>query len=284
MLRLPIPIFSSSGEKGKYYNEIEITRPKPSVIADTKKIADTGDYYTAVHTLNSGSITRIMGTHDDVSDKKAIRKLHKKMAYKSMEFVSLNVLLSIDDDDGVEGVYPCPLCKRKVIAKYVAGEDDDEEPQLDTRDHIHDLSIRYMEDMEESFEIELTEPVTIINAATKEVVESISKMEIFWPTVKHCISAYAKYGNSDDIRLQFAIYAEALRSINGTYVDDKWRRMFGVYLFENIPHVKKDFGKISKENNRYGLDPRIKKFCPDCGEFTANINTSNFFVSALRPL
>jgi hypothetical protein len=57
-----------------------------------------------------------------------------------------------------------------------------------------------------------------------EIIESVSSIEMDHPTISHCISAFRRYGISDEIRLQLGAYIEALNTVNGNVVDARWKK------------------------------------------------------------
>lgn len=276
---LPIPIQSNSGN---VYDAASIVRPKPKILADANKIAKTGDQYTALLIIMNGSVVALYGD-DDITDSGQIKALLRKMPFVTFNYLMVEVLMLNDLDDGVQGSYPCPICNQPVLAQYIPSEVDGEEPQLDTRDFIGDLKVSFMTDYVESFTIELTKEVSITNADTQEVLTSVSMIEMVWPTIGMCINAYHRLGLGDEMRLQMNIYAQAVKSVNGGIVDDRWSRLYGQMIFENIHYPVKDFGSISKKLNEWGRSTKIRKHCPSCQhDFSAHINTSNFFDFALQ--
>jgi ribosomal protein S27AE len=274
---LAIPIFY----KNSVYPEIEIEKPRPGVIADTQKMAESGNHFAAILTFISGCVSAIY--KDDgsiIQDAPGIKSLVGQMAYKSAEVVTIQImLLHNGPDDAVEGFYTCPRCGGQVLAEYV---EEDGETKIDTTDHIRDLKITYMTDYEESIYYKLNNPVEIINAKTKEPIEVITDFEIYYPTLNNCIAAYRKNPNIDSMRLQFAIYVEALRRVNGIDITDGYKNLYGMLIFLNMPDAKTDLFEFTKLISFYGIDKRVEKTCPKCGKiFKVILNTSNFFVSAL---
>jgi hypothetical protein len=52
-----------------------------------------------------------------------------------------------------------------------------------------------------------------------------------------------------------------------------------------MKRVQKNLGKIYSEIDKYGISRKVEKHCPECGKvWQADLNTSNFFVSALLPV
>lgn len=277
-MRLPLPIHKAD----KIYTEIEVIKPKGSVIADTKKIADAGNVFSAMRTFISGCTEAIiMDAGDIIKDNVAIKQLVAAMPYRSAEWVSLKIMLGYDEDDGIEGIYKCPRCGKDLICELKKIGDED----VDTRDFISQLEVVYLEGGAKTFRVDLKEPFSIVEAGTRDVIQRIETLEMIHPTIANCEIAYSRFGQTDDVRLQFGIYAEALTHVNGVEVDAKFRNRYGTYIFENIRDIKHDLGAIQNEIKRYGLDPLVRKTCMACGkEWMVPVNTSNFFASGLRPL
>jgi hypothetical protein len=213
LVKLPIPILSNNIN----YVKVEIRKPSPGIIADTKKSADSGDKFSAICTFIEGVITKISSVDVDVEDRIAVKSLIKNMPYRSAELVMIKAMLLLDANDFIEGVYSCPRCGKQIICEC---KEENGETIFDTRDRISELEIRYT-DVNKNFRFELSAPVDIMNGETLE--ERISTMEMTHPTMKDCISAYQKIGDTDEIRLQFAIFVESIKKVNEIEIDSKWR-------------------------------------------------------------
>lgn len=273
-MQLPIPIVMNSGG---IFNEIEIMKPRASVIADTKKILnDTNEVFQSIKTFLGGCIEGIINDERVITERENIKNMINFMPFRSAEVCLYKILVLYDPEkDAIEGVYSCPRCGTKIITEYLESEG------IDTRDYISSLSINYAEENKNIIS-ELTEPVIIKNKATDEVLESIHTMELQHPVISDCITAEKKFGSTDEVRMQFAMYIEALKKINGNEVDRKYKNTWGMYIFDNIRECKKDLGELNKKISEYGINPYLTKICKTCGkEFKPPINMSNFFVSAL---
>lgn len=271
-MRLPIPVVADNGSR---FSEVEIKKPNSGLVADTKKLIDSNpNMFIAVKQFVSGIIVSI----DDVSDPIALKGLTKNLPYRSAEYLMIQAfILRNPDNDGVEGVYPCPRCGTQVISE--AYEKDGIE--YDTRDFLSNLEIVYADFT--SVEINLLEPIEIKNLKNGEILYSIESIQMSYPTLEHCIQGYnACSDKKDDIRLQFNIYAQALTHINGAEIDSKFRSNFGAILFEKIDNDE-DLYKISNAMQEYGLNNKVKKNCPNCSKnWITTLNTNNFFVSSLN--
>jgi hypothetical protein len=262
---IPIPV--SVGEKT--YREVKIKRTIASVIADTHQILEKGDTYKAIQKFVSGCLESI----DDVTDKLSIYNIVSYMPYKSAFYLATRILMLDEKDDGVEGMYICPRCQNKKICEF------NEDPSLDTRDYLKDLPIRNMEGDINGFEINLSHPIEIKDVDGNAQIIDTLFME--YPTLNHCSMAFNKVGGKDDIRLQLAIYVQALQQVNGDDVDKQFKNSYGMYIFEQME--RDDIRKLGVEIDKYGMSTAVKKICNKCGkEFTVNLNTANFFVSALQ--
>lgn len=271
-MRSPIPIFYNDN----VYQNIEIIKPSGAVIADTKKEADKGDFFSSIKVFIAGCTASI----DDVADKVMIKKLVSQMPYRSAEAIAIKIMADFyADDDGIEGVYPCPRCGHKIISEYR----ENEGTIIDTRDFISNLHIGYYDDVVNEIKVELSEPVILKNKIDDRVLEEIEEFSIKFPTLENGINACARMGLNDTVRLQYAIYADALLTVNGQVAEKRWKDMFGLPLFENIKDAKKDIGQINEVLKRYGINPEVEKRCPKCEKvWRPEVNTTNFFASGLQ--
>lgn len=271
-MKLPIPISSN----GNFYSEIEINRPKTGIIADAQGLLDTGDVFSAIARFISGSTDSISGEGNTEEVPDRIKTLTRRMPYRSAEYISMMILLLLnEEDDGIEGAYICPRCGCQIIAEL------DEQNDIDTRDRISELPVTFMDEPKETFTVSLNEPVLIKNQQNDEVLYTVEELEIVHPTLENCIHAYRKHGAKDSVRRQLAIYSEAMVKINDEEVDNKLRNLWGMFIFENLDSST-DIQTIGNEVSKYGMETSVGKDCPNCKKhFEAPINTSNFFASGL---
>ena len=271
-MRLPIQVVA---DNGKNFSEVEIKKPNSGLVADVKKLLDSNaNMFIAIKQFVSGIIISI----DEISDPIALKGLTKNIPYRSAEYLMMkSFILRNPDNDGVEGVYPCPRCGTQIISE--AYEKDGIE--YDTRDFISNLEVVYADFS--SVEINLSEPIVIKNLKNDEILYSIESIQMVYPTLENCIQGYNSCSDKqDEIRLQFSIYAQALTHINGIEIDSKFRSNFGALLFEKIDNDQ-DLYKISNAMQEYGLNNKVKKNCPKCSKnWITTLNTNNFFVSSLN--
>lgn len=277
MVKLPIPIFY----KEKKYTHAIIEEPESGTLADSHKMANTGDHFTAALLLLAGSVQGLSNDDDSVTDKAIIKPMLYKIAWRSVEFLLEEIMILMDPEaDKVEGAYTCSRsgCFHVQYAEYK----EQDEVVLDTRDLISQLRVNYLDiDRANSITMILEKPTTIINQNDKSILVQIDSIEMEFPTLEHCIASYARYGDADRTRMKFGIWLEALTKVNGEYIDDDWKGKFGMFFFN---HIKKalDLKKLAKLTNEYGRTPFVEKTCTKCGKvFQAYINTSGFFGSAL---
>lgn len=264
---LPIPIVSG----GKTYREAEIKPPTGGVLADTKKLLDSGNPYDAMKELISGCTESIGG----VAERTARRELSGNMPYKSAEYTIINILTLDHDDDSVEGIYPCPTkgCGGKVECRY------NKNPELDTSDKLSDMELDVMESDSNEFEHNLVKLLEIdMGSDGVQVVESISLLH---PTLNHCSAAIRKRGRGDGIRAQMSVYSEAMTKVNGENIGRKWINRYAMMMFEKMGTA--DLRELGEKVDRYGIKTSVEKHCLKCGNmFHVELDTSNFFDSALR--
>lgn len=275
MLKYPIPI----KHNGVVYHGCNIKRPTPGTIADTKKIIDTGDKFSGIQTFIEGIVTDIYKDDDLITDRISIKSILKNIPYRSAEWMTIQAMLMLDSSDAIEGYYSCPRCQKVLICEL---KEENGETIYDTRDFISALLLNTT-DFNEDIEISLSENVDIY--LNDDLIDSVGNFTIENPTLKHCIAAYQKVGDKDELRLQFAIYVEALKKVNNKEIDNKWKTRHGKYLFENLKNFKTDFVNLTNKVNQYGLDKRLTKTCNQCGkEWQVVVNTSNFFDLGHLPM
>lgn len=277
MIKLPIPIFY----KDQKYTHVTIDEPESGTIVDAHKIAKDKDHFTSTLIMLAGSVKEIHGENGSVTEKSLIKTVLYKLPWRSAEFLLEEIMLLMDADaDYVEGAYTCDRngCWHTQYAEYK----EQDGVIIDTRDLVSQLRVNYLDDSHVNcINMVLEKPTTIINQNDQSVLAQISSIELEFPTLEHCITAYAKQGDSDRTRTKFGIWLEAMTKVDGQYIDQKWKNQFGMFFFNHIKRVS-DLKKLAQLTNEYGRIPYVEKICPKCGKtFKALINTSGFFGSAL---
>lgn len=267
---LPIPLIHG----GKCYRKIDVRVPSPSVIADTAKIAKAGNYYFSIQTFIAGCVERLEAEDGaDIVDRAAIRTAIADLPWRSADYVSIQIMLNFNKEDGIEGVYECPRCHAKQIAEV------NDRLGIDTRDFISQLEVLVMSGVEDGFTLEFDNPLEVQLGQQQEVLKTL---KFAHPTLKDCVRAYGLMGDDDSVRLQLQVYVECIREVNGKEVDHVYRKKYGMMLMERM-NLREHINKITEALTHYGIETSVVKRCHECSkEWRAEINTANFFVSGLR--
>lgn len=253
-MRLPIPFESG----GRTVDEIELETPRAGVLADTQRAAEGGKLFTALSVLLAGVI----------AGEGNAKSLARDIPYRDAEWMALQAILRISPDDGFEGVYTCPRCGAQMICELTEDED--------SRDFVKDLEVVYR-DEPGLVEIELTEPVVFTSKG--EEIDRVTVFEMRYPTLEDCIKAEAR--GQKGAKQQFAIYAQAIETVNGKQINSTWKAAYGPLVFERM--TISDVMKVSRAMAEYGLESEVERVCHSCGKvWKAPVDTSNFFASALR--
>ena len=276
-LRLPNPVLYGD----TYYHHVEISKIKSGRIAETTSIIkNTGNVFKGMEMCLRGCIVAFCSDEldDKVEDQHFINKIIPELSYKTQEYIMIQAFLLYDGIDGkLSGIYSCPLCKNKILCRSPHNEDEE-----DTRDSVDDLEVVYNESENLHIIHELLNPVTISNKKTGEVIQQIFAITYRYPTLKDCISAYQKIGDSNSAKLQFAIMANAITHINGEEVEQKWRNEWGMVVLSNIEDVIADINAVSRKFDEFGIKNAKTKYCPSCGEqWEQAIDITSFFYYGL---
>lgn len=265
-MKLVIPIIDND----KIYTDCEIKRPETSIIINTQEKSEEGKLFFAMFTFVSGCITQFKDIDDNVIDnKETIKLIAKKLPQQSIEVLAIQIMLLLDSQDGIEGIYSCPRCNEKIYAEEKDG--------IDTRDFISELGINYYNDMDNTFIINYEYPITL---TVKNTEDKISVIKYRFPAIDDYIQAEAMYTLKNQFKLQIEVYRKCIVEVNGEKVDKNWINNFGSIVMQKADI--KDTNKISKEIKKYGYQTEKEKNCPKCGkQWKAEINTNNFFVSGL---
>lgn len=264
LLQLPIPI----NYNGKIYKEITIRKMNGGVLADTNEAREKGNTYTALKTFISGCIESI----GDIVDLPTIKNITGYIAYDNVNYI-ITKILSIDDDDAsIEGIYSCPLCGNKIICQH------DKISEKDTSDKIKNLKVAFLKSDKLFFTYKLKEVITI---EEKEVNGTVEEIQSMFTTLNQCEKASNEYGEENKSQLQYAILSKGIMKIDGVDVTEDFKEQCGINLFRKMDF--KDLNNFSEKTIEYGLQNEVDKKCNKCGKvFKVVLNTSNFFVSALR--
>jgi hypothetical protein len=272
-MKLVIPIWYGN----TVYTDCEICTPSGEVLADAKKLHDENKIFTAMLRFTHGCIISV-STNDDVieTDKGRLKDIIRSIPMIALDHLVIQIVLQYDSNDGVEGIYHCPRCGEQKICENADG--------IDTRDFISDLDVYYWKDEINKILVKYDKPFEIVDKKGQlvEGTEPVSSLTFRHITLSDWIEAYSRYGMTDRVRLQYAVYVKALLEINGKELDPKWLKTWGMYIFEKNRNIK-DTNKIGRKMNSYGMQTKVEKVCLKCGKkWQTQLNTSNFFVSALQ--
>ena len=241
-MEIKLPVPIKSGDT--IYTHAEITRPRSKILAQTTKTIRSSSEWHAMLDFIAGCVLRFFNEDgSEVDDKVAIKALVRKMpAVQTANYVVSQILILMDP-------------------------------------------VKYMEDYEPEFTIDLSEPVVIVNAKTREELFKVETITMRHPTLGDCINAFQKLGANDEVKLQWQIYVESLTAYNGEPIDTKTKNTYGMFIFNELKDPIADYKAISNNYKKHGLDTSVKRHCKNraCGKvWRTNLNTSNFFVSALQ--
>lgn len=277
-MKLPIPFV----HLGRLIADVEIKRPGTEAIADCKDKMQDDDFYGGMAIFAAGTLTSL--SDDDgnaITDKQGIKAAVLNMPYRSVEWILLQSMIKTGLDDVIEGIYPCPKCKKPYISA-----DPDPEYNLKDPDHNSDDADRIsklktiMLDKPREFLIELATKVETQDADTDEVIDSVESVKLRDATINDMVRAARKVGVSNSDRLNAAIYAECTIEVNGKKVDKKWQNEWGTWLYDRIDYS--DSRKIQAEMRKYGTKATVERVCRACGrKWEAEVDTGSFFASGL---
>ena len=223
----------------------EIDRVNARCMAETERLFAQNRVNALFH-FYSGGLVSI----EDLSREEALQK-SRTMPFKNLEYASIQLLLLMNDDDGVDGYYECPRCQTPLICSEENGN----------LDHINDLDCEFL-DNGDLITIELEEPIE----TSKETVSSIS---FCYPTVKTLMN------NANAQNFSLRVMANSVKQINGSEEGVTGGIITTLGDMKNV----KDIRNISDVLSKGGYDFNLKKICQNCGnEWKVLINTKTFFT------
>lgn len=274
-VKLPKPIILEND----IIREIEIKRLKSGNIADVSKIIRSQGIYRGYEKFLTMGISGFYSQDEFLDDNSRITGLVRKIPVVSCEFLVIKILLLYDIDDGIMGIYKCPLCGSSIICDKPRTEDD-----VDTRDFISELEIVYDESdiPERTYYHILKDPVIIKDKKTGEEIKNIESITYHYPLLQDCINAELQYGITNEADFQFAVLANSTEQYNGSNLTDIERKQWAMYVQRNIENIKYDINGVSNKLNEFGMKTKIRRTCKNCNkEWFSTIDTSSFFVSGL---
>lgn len=277
-MKLPLPFVWNS----RTITETTIKRPGTEAIADCKDKVASDDLYGGLAIFATGCLSALVDDDGkEISDKSTIKQVVMAMPYRDVEFVLIQAMIKTGLDDVIEGIYPCPRCKKEYIPADPDPEYNKNDPEhnSDDADRISKLKTIFLASPRE-FLIELETPVDTIDAETDEVINSVTSVKLRDPTMDDMIRAARKVGIGNEERFNAATYAECTVECNGQKVDKKWKNEWGTWLYDRIDFS--DSKKIKSEMRKYGTKSTVERVCRYCGrKWEAEVDTGSFFASGL---
>jgi hypothetical protein len=259
---------------GSVYTDVNIKRAESLVIAKTTEEAGRGNPYSAILEWNAG-ITESLSGNDGTVEGADIRRALRFMPFESSFALACHGMAETKKDDSISGVYPCPKCGSLVKAER--GENDG--VPFDDTDHLYALDVETLDDPKEGIALTLQYPVELKKRDSGEVIETIESFVMDWPTLDQCIRAHQKCPDAE-MRMQFALYSSALRTVNNKPVDGTWKATYGTRFFEKMDAV--DTASLNDIMKRYSINVSRERVCMKCKtHFDAPIDLNGFFASGL---
>lgn len=270
-MKLPLPV----DVDGTTYTEAVLRMPEARTVADSKRESTRGDSFAALIEWVAGSIKELTGDGKALAERADVKRAARAMTFETALAVALYSMAAMKKDDGISSTVECPSCGAKVRRerKEVDGE------EIDTRDHLQDLSISYGEG-HELIAIDLDQPVEILKKGTEEPIITATQLTFRVPTMGDCSRANGRVSGDQD-RLQLAIEAEALVAVNGEEMSSSWKATFAMLLVERM--TIPDANRVGKALKGFGIDPTVERRCFACQEeWEEPVNVMGFFASGLR--
>lgn len=256
-MKLPIAIHYQD----EVYTTATIKEATAGDIAKVTRAGSDGDIYTAFLTWAICTCASI----DDVDDTAEIEKILRCAPFETIYAIAIWGMAKTRNVDAVEGHYKCPSCGN-VIAH--TGE---------FADSLFDLDKDFTE--QESVEITLPQPVEIKNSKTGETIEKIEAITLKYPAINALIKAFRKYPD-DESKVQFEVYKDSIKAVNGQPVDRTWQSSYGDLLFQKMNF--NTINSITKKISEYSYGT-IECACMKCKKrWKTKVDLTNFFDSEVE--
>lgn len=206
-MKLPIRIEYD----GDLIEDAELREVSGADIAEVKRVGKDGDIYSAFLAF-AVCCTKSLG---DLEDKTRIREAYKLATFDTVYAVAIQGMALTRGIDKIEGKY---VCKCGSIIDHT-GEFADPLPEYESVDN-------------EDVTIDINK-VEICDKKSNEVVFSAENLLIRRPTVNDSIKAFRKFPD-DESEMQFEVYKNCLKAVNGKEISEKERIAFGDLLFKKM--------------------------------------------------
>lgn len=259
---------------GSVYTDAKVGRAESLVIAKTTEEAERGNPYSAILEWNVGITENLSGDSGTIEGAD-IRRALRFMPFESSFALACYGMAETKKDDSISGEYACPKCGSLVKAE----RGDNDGIEFDDTDHLYALDIETLDDPKDGIYVALQYPVEMNRRDSGEVIETIESFIMEWPTLDQCIRAHQKCPDAE-MRMQFALYSSALRTVNGKVCDATWKATYGTRLFEKMD--AEDMAMLNEEMKRYSINVTRERICMKCKtHFDAPIDLNGFFASGL---
>lgn len=263
-MKLPYPFFSGQ----RLLTDIRLRVPTGGTLADARKVAGEGNPYQALLVYVAGSVEALEDSQgQETEGRDQLKTVLRACPWGLAEWIAFQSMLLAGASDEVDIPFVCPRC-------------DAHHYREDDPIKISSLKIQSLGEVPE-ISVAFASPVEFKDARTGDVVETVSSMKFRLPSIGDCIRAAGIAGVSNDTRLQYAAWAEAIIAVNGTDIDQAWRAAYGSQSFErmSMPDVR----LVAKAMAEWSIDNTVEAYCPSCGkQYRQVIPTGSFFASALR--
>jgi DNA-directed RNA polymerase subunit RPC12/RpoP len=257
-MNLPYPF----EHRGRTVRSADVKSPTGGVLADAARAAENGNEYKAVHVYVVGSVAALYdGDGSPVDDP---RDALLDAPYFLAEWLAFQSLVKAGASDEVEVPYHCPKCGRDFEGEAAK---------------VSEMTLRGSAEPPRVL-VPFGRPVEFKDSKTGEVLDSVSAVTLRLPSLGDCVRCGNK-GISDETRLQYAVWGEAVLEVNGQEVNQTWRGAFGAQTFERADLL--DVRNVGLALNDWAIDNTVPAKCPKCKkQFRQEVPTGSFFAYALR--
>lgn len=252
--------------QGRIFVEYELKKLKAGVIADATEEMKKKGSFAGMQVLVTESLKSLMTDEGDLVETD-FENIIRNAPVQAVEIMALKALTA-GRDTGIEQVSECPRCHNRVIY------DGDEAL------HFEDLIFQALEE-DQKIDVDLDEPIVIINKRTQEELVRIENVSFRYPLLKDAIKGSSQIPDTKGARQMYAIYAQAISHVNGEEAEAKFRNSWGMYTLERMGI--EDLEQLSKKMKACGIKKTIRRTCLKCEkQWDDPIDISGFFEEGLQ--